>query len=212
VVVSLWAGARVVAAGGLRALFLVPPAAPRYLRTMPSYVSLLRGINVSGRNRIAMADLRALFEAHGHHDVTTYVQSGNVVSRSSTRGAGAVARAIQRAIADDLGLDVTVLVRTPAELHRILEGNPFLGPGADVAKLHVTFLGEPAAATRAAALDGGAFAPDRFAVHGREVYVHCPDGYGRTKINNTFFERKLGVTATTRNWNTVTQLAELAGG
>ncbi len=177
---------------------------------MPTYVSLLRGINVSGRNRIAMADLRALYEAHGHHDVTTYVQSGNVISRSSARTSVAVARAMRRAIADDFGLDVTVLVRTPAELYRLLEGNPFLGHGNDVTKLHVTFLAEPAAATRVKALDGDAFAPDRFAVHGREVYVHCPGGYGRTRIDNTFFERKLGVAATTRNWKTVTQLAELS--
>jgi uncharacterized protein (DUF1697 family) len=177
---------------------------------MPTYVSLLRGINVSGRHRIAMADLRALYEAHGHHDVTTYVQSGNVISRSSARTAAAVARAMQRAIADDLGLDVTVLVRTPAELRRVLEGNPFLGQDSDVTKLHVTFLAEPAAA-RVTALDGDAFAPDRFAIDGQEVYVHCPDGYGRTKINNAFFERKLGVAATTRNWTTVTELAERDG-
>ncbi len=158
-----------------------------------------------------MDDLRALYEAHGHHDVTTYVQSGNVISRSSARTTAAVARAMRRAIADDLGLDVTVLVRTPAELRRVLEGNPFLGHGTDVTKLHVTFLAEPAAAARVTALDRDAFTPDRFAIDGREVYVHCPDGYGRTKINNAFFERKLGVAATTRNWTTVTELAERDG-
>lgn len=178
---------------------------------MPTYVSLLRGINVSGRNRIAMADLRALYEAHGHHDVVTYVQSGNVVSRTNTRNAAAVARAIEQAIADDLGLDVNVLVRTPADLAKVVRANPFPGQGADVSKLHVTFLTEPAPAAKVAALDPDAFAPDGFSVHGREVYVHCPDGYGRTKINNTWFERKLGVAATTRNWKTVNQLVELAG-
>jgi uncharacterized protein (DUF1697 family) len=178
---------------------------------MPTYVSLLRGINVSGRNRIAMADLRALYEAHGHHDVATYVQSGNVISRSTTRGAPAVARAIQRAITEDLGLDVTVIVRTPAELTRVLHGNPLLTAGADPTKLHVTFLAGPPDRARVAALDGEAFAPDQFAVHGHEIYVHCPGGYGNTKINNAYFERKLGVVATTRNWKTVNQLATLAG-
>lgn len=180
------------------------------MEAVPTYVSLLRGINVSGRNRIPLADLRALYEAQGHHDVSTYVQSGNVVSTTSTRSAAAVARAIERAIADDLGLDVAVLVRTPADLARVLAGNPFVSRSADATKHHVTFLAGPATLTKVDALDGDAFSPDRFAVRGHEVYVSCPGGYGRTKINNAWFERKLGVAATTRNWKTVTQLAELA--
>jgi len=153
-----------------------------------------------------MADLRALYEAHGHHDVSTYVQSGNVVSSTSTRSAAAV----ERAIADDLGLDVAVLVRTPADLARVLAGSPFVSRSADTTKLHVTFLAGSATPATVDALDGDAFLPDRFAVQGHEVYVSCPGGYGRTKINNAWFERKLGVVATTRNWKTVTQLAELA--
>jgi uncharacterized protein (DUF1697 family) len=177
---------------------------------MPTYVSLLRAINVSGRNRLPMAELRALFEAHGHHDVATYLQSGNVVSRSSGRSAAAVARTIEAAIATDLGLDVTVLVRTPAELALVLAGNPFLGTGADPARLHVTFLAGTPGRAPVDALDGRAFAPDEFAVHGREVYVHCPGGYGKTRIDNTYFERKLGVAATTRNWKTLTRLTELS--
>ena len=134
------------------------------------------------------------------------------MSRTGARSAATVARAIEQAIADDLGLDVTVLVRTPAELARTVRANPFPGRGADVGTLHVTFLAEPAAATKVRALDAEAFAPDTFSMHGREVYVHCPNGYGRTKINNTWFERKLGVAATTRNWKTVNQLVELAAG
>lgn len=179
---------------------------------MPTFVSLLRGINVSGKNRIPMADLRALYEQHGHTDVVTYVQSGNVVSRVGTRSAHAVEESLAAAIAADLGLEVAVLVRTPAELGRVLARNPFVAEGADPTKLHVTFLAtEPPRAT-ATALDGAQFEPDRFRVQGREVYVSCPGGYGRTKINNTWFERKLGVSATTRNWNTLSRLVALAGG
>ncbi len=178
---------------------------------MAVYVSMLRGINVSGRNRIAMADLRALYERHGHDDVATYVQSGNVVSSTTTRRARSVETDIERAIADDLGLDVTVLVRTPAQLRRVVEANPFVRDGNDSKSLHVTFLATAPAKHAVGALDSHAFAPDEFRVHGQEVYVSCPNGYGRTKINNSWFERKLGVAATTRNWKTVTQLVDLAG-
>ena len=179
---------------------------------MPTYVSLLRGINVSGKNRIPMTDLRALYARHGHTDVVTYVQSGNVVSRAGTRSARAVERSLAAAIVADLGLDVAVLVRTPTELRRVLEHNPFVVRGADPTKLHVTFLATEASRAVTAALDGNEFEPDRFRVQGREIFVSCPGGYGRTVINNAWFERKLGVTATTRNWNTVSKLVELAGG
>jgi uncharacterized protein (DUF1697 family) len=176
---------------------------------MPTYVSLLRGINVSGRNRIPMADLRALYEAHGHHDVTTYVQSGNVVSRSNARSTTAVARAIERAITDDLGLDVTVLVRTPAQLAKLVDQNPLVDDGVDPTKLHVTFLASKPARAKIDGMDGRRYAPDEFVVVGDAVYLVCPNGYGQTKINNAYFERGLGVAATTRNWKTVNQLVEL---
>ena len=180
---------------------------------MPVYVSMLRAVNVGGR-KVAMTDLRALYERLGHDDVVTYVQSGNVVSRASSRGAGAVERAVRDAIATDLGLDVDVLVRTPKELRRVLDGNPFLRgrTRADPKTLHVTFLTTEPDASRVQPLDGRAFAPDEFRVVGREIYVWCPNGYGRTKINTMWFERKLKLPATTRNWATVTRLVELAGG
>jgi uncharacterized protein (DUF1697 family) len=176
---------------------------------MPTYVSLLRGINVSGRNRIPMADLRALYEALGHQVVSTYVQSGNVVSNSSTRSADTVAREIERAITDDLGLDVTVLVRTPAQLAKVVAANPLVQGGVDPTKLHVTFLASKPARAQVDALNGRRYAPDEFAVVGDTVYLLCPNGYGRTKINNGYFERTLGMAATTRNWKTVNQLLEL---
>jgi uncharacterized protein (DUF1697 family) len=180
---------------------------------MPVYVSMLRAVNVGGR-KVAMSDLRALYEELGHDDVVTYVQSGNVVSRGSTRSAGAVERAVSAAIADDLGLQVDVLVRTPRELRGVLDGNPFLRGRSrpDVKTLHVTFLATPPASSLVNQLDEHAFSPDQFRVVGREVYVHCPTGYGRTKINNAWFERKLKVPATTRNWTTVGKLVELAEG
>jgi uncharacterized protein (DUF1697 family) len=170
---------------------------------------MLRAVNVSARNRISMADLRDLFERHGHSDVATYVQSGNVVSRSSVRTAGAVERAISAAITADLALEVVVLVRTLAQLEHVLDTNPFVVAGADPKALHVTFLATAPARDRVAALDEREHAPDEFHVAGREAYLSCPGGYGRTRINNGWFERKLGVAATTRNWKTVGAITEL---
>jgi uncharacterized protein (DUF1697 family) len=179
-----------------------------------TFVAMLRGVNVGGRNRVSMADLRGLLVAGGYDPVVTYVQSGNVVFGSRTRRAADVARAVEQMIAEDLGLDVTVVLRTPAELTRVVDTNPFLGRGADLTKLHVTFLAGagPAAAVRRAAdaIDPHAYAPDEFHIAGHEVFLRCPAGYGKTKLNNTFWEKRLGVPATTRNWATVTKLLELA--
>jgi uncharacterized protein (DUF1697 family) len=173
---------------------------------VPTYVALLRGINLGARNKIAMADLREFFEALGHEDVTTYVQSGNVVFRSPVRSASTLRHAIEKRIARDLGLDVSVLLRTGAGLAKVVAGAPF-----DPATLHVTFLAETPDPERVRALDPARSPPDELRVVGREVYLSCPNGYGRTKLTNAYFEKQLGVAATTRNWRTVTKLAELAG-
>lgn len=175
-----------------------------------SYVALLRGINLGARNRIAMADLRALLESLGAEDVETYVQSGNVVFKSAHRP-GDLTAAIEAGIHDELGLEVTVLVRTRQQLEKLVARNPFTGGRRESAKLHVTFLaGEPDRA-KVRRLDPARAEPDEFRVAGREIYLHCPAGYGRSKLTNAYFEKQLGVAATTRNWKTVTNLAELAG-
>ncbi len=170
---------------------------------MATYIALLRGVNVGGR-KLPMADLRATFDTLGHTEVRTYIQSGNVVFRSGSRSKAAVGSTIEKAIARDSGLDVSVLLRTPAELASIMQRNPY---GHDA---YVTFLDDKPAAAKVKAIDPEPYAPDEFAVHGREVFVRCPNGYGRTKINNTFFERRFAIRATTRNWNTVKLLHEWA--
>jgi uncharacterized protein (DUF1697 family) len=178
---------------------------------MGTFVAMLRGVNVGARNKIKMADLEALFVGLGHTAVVTYIQSGNVVFKTRSKSAAAVSRGIEERITRDLGLDVRVLVRTHDELAKVARVNPFLKSGADVARLHVTFLAaepDPALVRAVAAFNAGV---DEFRVVGREVYLHCPNGYGNTKINNGFFEKRLQAIATTRNWNTVTKLVELAG-
>jgi uncharacterized protein (DUF1697 family) len=175
------------------------------------YIALLRGINVAGHARIAMPRLRQVFESQGHEGVTTYLQSGNVMFSSSQTNATALAGELAERITADLGVTVRVLLRTPGELAAVVDNNVFLRRADDVTKLHVTFLAEAPSAQHAERLTRPEGESADFAVVGREVYLHCPDGYGRTKLNNAFLERRLGVAATTRNWKTVTKLHELAG-
>jgi uncharacterized protein (DUF1697 family) len=170
---------------------------------VPTYIALLRGVNVGGK-KLPMADLRNTFAGLGHSEVRTYIQSGNVVFTAKSGGKDKVRAAIEEAIARDSKLPVSVLLRTPAELTSVLQRNPF---GADA---YVTFLDTKPTATQIGAIDPERFAPDEFAVDGREVFVRCPNGYGRTKLNNTFFERKLATKATTRNYKTVKLLEEWA--
>lgn len=172
------------------------------------YVALLRGINVGGRTRVAMDDLRRLFADLGHGDVTTYIQSGNVLFDADGPADGAaapVAAAIEEGIAAELGLSVTVVLRSATELDAVVDANPFAGRVPDPSKLHVTFL----AAEPAGTVEAPPGVADELALVGREVYLHCPGGYGRTKLDNGFFERRLGVPATTRTWTTVRKLRDL---
>jgi uncharacterized protein (DUF1697 family) len=183
--------------------------AKRRATQLHTCVVLLRGINLGARNRVAMEDLRALVGALGGEDVQTYVQSGNVVFRSSVPASDLVST-IERGIQRKLGLDVTVLLRTKGQLAQVVRENPFVGPGIAPTELHVTFLAHAPDPEHVAQLAERRFDPDRFAVAGQDVYLHCPNGYGRSKLSNAFFERRLAVPATTRNWKTVTTLATLA--
>jgi uncharacterized protein (DUF1697 family) len=173
------------------------------------FVALLRAVNIGG-TQVSMAELRALFVALGAGDVQTYVQSGNVVFTSDVRDASKLSRTIAQRIRRDLSLDVTVLVRTRAELTKVVAGNPFVKRGVDPKTLHVTFFVDKPERERIRSIGDRRSGDDEFEIVGREVFVHCPHGYGRTKINNAFFEKKLGVAATTRNWKTVQTLLQLA--
>ena len=176
---------------------------------MTTYVALLRGINLGSRNKIAMSDLRELFERLGHGDVRTYIQSGNVVFTSNDKPVG-IATELKKRIESDLGVAAAVLLRTKEDLDKVAAANPFVSPKADVANLHVTFLADVPGNKRAAQLTVPAGEPDELSLAGREVYLQCPNGYGRTKLNNAYIEKRLGVAATTRNWKTVTKLREMA--
>jgi uncharacterized protein (DUF1697 family) len=174
-----------------------------------TYAALLRGINVGGNKRIAMADLRSLVEGLGHESVKTHLQSGNVVFASPKRSDAALAAGMEKAIKAELGMDVSVMVRRANELAAVLKAAPYGKRTSDHKRLHVAFLSEK---PRAAAVKGFGieeFAPDEMTVIGREAYLLYPDGYARTKLTNAVLEKKLGVRATSRNWRTVEALAEL---
>ena len=178
---------------------------------MTIYVAMLRGINVSGRNRLLMEDLRSLVAAAGGSGVQTYIQSGNAVFTG--RGSPTtLVKTLEARLEKALGTPVPVIVRTKRELDVVLTSNPFVKRGDDERFLHVTFMGAtPKGADVREALSRPADG-DEFEVVGRDVYLHCPNGYGRTKLTNAFFEKRLGSPATTRNWKTVAALAALAHG
>jgi uncharacterized protein (DUF1697 family) len=173
-------------------------------------VALLRAVNVSGQNKVTMADLRAHLSRVGYQDVITYVQSGNVVFKAPATPEPTLVADLERQIRQGFGLTVTVLVRTTDQLRKIRAADPFVKRGADTGSLYVTVLATKPTAAQVKDLASKTVGPDEAIVRGREIHVHCPGGYGRTKLNNSFFERQLGTKATTRNWNTVTKLLELA--
>jgi uncharacterized protein (DUF1697 family) len=172
-------------------------------------VVLLRGINIGSRNRIAMPELRACLESAGFDDVRTYVQSGNVVLSSDEAPEG-VARKCEREIARRFGLDVEVVVRTRDELSAIVKRNPLGEVAKNPKRYQVSFLAakpkpELVRKVKAASVD-----PEKVAISGREIYAWHPEGVARSKLWALLAGKGLGVTATARNWTTVTKLLELA--
>jgi uncharacterized protein (DUF1697 family) len=170
-----------------------------------SWVALLRGINVGGRNRVPMAELRALFEQTGCASVSSFIQSGNVLFTHAATDREALSRELEQAVAETFGVASPIVLRTSAELVRIAGSHPF---GTDTSQTHVAFLSrEP---DEPGALEAHETAPDEFRLVGADVYLRYPNGVHGSRLTGALLERRLGVTATLRNWRTVTKLAELA--
>lgn len=170
---------------------------------MSRYIALLRGINVGGRAKVAMAALRETCESIGCTDVVTYIQSGNVVLDSPLAPVKLRA-ALEAAIAERFDVAPAVMIRTPAELADVLTGNPF--PDADTGHLHVAFHHEPPDEQSVADLYNP---PEELAVRGRETYYLLPNGIGRAKLPE-LYGRRVKIPATVRNWRTVTKLVEMS--
>jgi uncharacterized protein (DUF1697 family) len=175
---------------------------------MPRQIALLRGINVGKHRRIAMGDLRELLDGLGYEDVRTHLQSGNVLL-SSRRSSGALERELAEALAERFAMDIPVIVRTRAQLADVVERNPLTHTADDPRRYLVTFLSAKPAATRVRALANLDFAPEQFVISGREIYAWHPDGLQRSRLAAALSDADLGVTGTSRNWNTVTKLLEL---
>jgi uncharacterized protein (DUF1697 family) len=171
-------------------------------------VALLRGINLGPRNRIAMAELRALLADAGFDEVRTYLQSGNVVLESDA-SPEQVACECERQIADHFGLDIRVVVRTRDELARVVQRNPLAEVAVDPKRYQVSFLADELDRDVVDMLNAAAVAPERVVVIGREVYAWLPEGVARSKLWAQL-AGGLGVTATARNWTTATKLLVLA--
>lgn len=172
---------------------------------MNTYVALIRGINVGGNRRMRMADLAAWCSEVGCEEVKTYIQSGNVVA-SYGGDAGELERRLEREIEKQSGFDVSVVVRSDAEWRSAIEYNAF--PLVDTELRHIGFLKNPPSKAAVEKLEGTDYAPDESVVHGREIYLHLPNGMGRSKLGKSLDQ--LGTPVTVRNWRTVLKLAELA--
>ena len=176
---------------------------------MTVYVAMLRGVNVGG-NSLKMDWLRQACENLGWQNVRTYVQSGNIVF-SSRASAAKLAQTLKETIDAQTRLPVTVVLRSAADMKRIVADNPFLKQkGIDVAKLHVTFLDKAPIKPALDRLDALAGTRDQYRLKGSELYLNCPINYGETKLSNGAIEKVLGVGATTRNLKTVTTLHQMA--
>jgi uncharacterized protein (DUF1697 family) len=179
---------------------------------MPHYVALLRSVNVAGHGRLSMPEVKESFLALGHSDVSTYIQTGNVLFRSSSKSTAKLVAGIEAQLETDFGNSPAVILRTVPELTRVVATSPFPKHGAEPGRHHVTFLAEKPSRERLGSFSAPASGRDELVIIDREVYVHTPDGYGNSKLNGAMLERRLGVVSTTRNWNTVTKLCELATG
>lgn len=178
---------------------------------MTTYISILRGINVGGHNKIKMDALRQMFIDADFDSVQTYIQSGNIIFKTKKTATTALEETISGEIKKQFGFHVPVFAIELDELKKVAKNNPFAkDKSKSIDFLHVTFLSGKPTYESINKISANNFLPDEFIVMDKAIYLHCPNGYGNTKLNNNFFESKLKLTATTRNWKTVNELVKIA--
>lgn len=175
---------------------------------MKTYIVLLRGVNVSGKKIVKMAVLKAVLIENGFINVATYIQSGNIIL-SSDLNKDVVATKVQQLIFDHFQLQIAVFCLDLKEMETALKNNPFTD-NIEPNKLFFTFLNDEPAVDLLAGLETLDFAKDQFKVIDKVLYFYLPDGMSNSKLNNNFFEKKLQLTATGRNLNTINKLINLA--
>ncbi len=177
-----------------------------------TFVALLRGVNVGGKNMLPMKDLQAMFIDAGSMDVRTYIQSGNVVFTATPALAREVVRVMPAMIGKRFKFEPAVILRSADEMERIVAANPFMASsamGVDDRSLHVAFLADVPAKSRIAALDPQRSPGDDFAVRGSCVYLRLGNGAGKTKLTNAYLDSTLQTISTARNWRTTLKLLEI---
>jgi uncharacterized protein (DUF1697 family) len=180
---------------------------------MTRYVALLRGINIAGHNRVAMADLRGLAADMGFEHVETVLQSGNLAFDGRPTAGSRLESLMEKALAKRLGLEIAFFVRTGKEVEAIVSGNPFTDEAkSDPAHLVVACVKTAPNRSQVKALEEAIVGREVFRVSGREMYIVYPDGIGPSRLTTAVIERKLGTQVTARNWNTVLKLAALCAG
>ena len=178
---------------------------------MNKFIVLLRGINVSGQKKIKMIELKSLLEQEGFFNVVTYIQSGNIVLDAKQSNTAEVSSIVRNMLDKTFGWDVKVLSKKPQEISNIVEANPFSTlPDLNTKFLAVTMLEDTPSAEKLELIAPFNTADEQFKVLGNNIYIYCPNGFGRAKISNNFFEQKLKVAATSRNWNTMNKLVALS--
>jgi uncharacterized protein (DUF1697 family) len=174
-----------------------------------THIALLRGINVGGKNKLSMKDLVSIFMGAGAKDVRTYIQSGNIVFTAGRKVLGGLGDTVAAEIEARHGLTVPVVLRTQAEAEAARDANPYQRRAPNPKALHVMFLRDSPSKSAVAALDPRRSPPDEFAVLGREVFLYCPNGVGRSKLTTMWIDRVLDTVSTIRNWNTVNALVDM---
>ena len=179
---------------------------------MKTYISILRGINVSGKNIIKMDALRNLYDKLGFQNITTYVQSGNVIfTTEKSISEKKLAQLINQEIKKEFDFDVPVIVLSVDQLKQIINENLFAKDNnKDEASLYVTFLSTIPEKPELQRVDDKKLNAEQVLIKDNAIYLYCPNGYGKTKLNNNFWESKLKVLATTRNWKTTNELLNIA--
>jgi len=172
------------------------------------YISILRGINVSGQKSIKMADLKVLYENLGFTDVQTYIQSGNVIFGATETDCRKLISAIENAIQKKYDFDVPVQIRTKEEFKKVIDNLPFKGE-RELNRLLVTFLSETPTNIPIEEIEKLKAKDDEIVFKDQAIYLYVPEGYGKSKLDNNTLERKLKVKATTRNWKTINKLYEM---
>lgn len=176
---------------------------------MNTYILLLRGINVSGQKKILMADLKQNLSELGYANIKTYIQSGNLVFQSEKSGIKSLQDEIEQKIFDTHGFEVKAFIILPEDLQEIIQNNPFIDDmEKDVKRTYFTFLSKEPDSIES--IDASKYPDEEFRLQGKTIYFYSAIGYGNAKMNNNFFEKKLGLTATTRNWNTCNKLIEMS--